>query len=402
MSEPDIDDRMGSKAESVYEADPVLRLSGVDLPDSPVEPMSARERVYFAKVCDSYLARRTNVHLELVQAWTALRAEFIADSLFGCVRPASTHKTVAEIEALALLLRVTCCRCDQPVWRGYHVDLRMALINFLRIKAYVRALPDWENCVSDILFNLFDRRLDAKAVLPLTDSGVSGRVVELGTPKFWRYNPVYYFVSWLNKVAVHFISDDRGRPGHRPEHNLPLDDGLICVVPADIHVEDEAIDSASANPERERLFERLGRELNSVGLHPSFIEANIRALVAWQQEAEAKARAPGEAEKIRTETLARVFSLQEMNAGWQNHKQILDSTNLRIENELGSEYELKRYDEQKLFWWCADLFMLYCMEACGADVSLLDIYLKRLRPKDRDCPRDAAVRRRMASFLKTL
>ena len=218
-------------------------------------------------------------------------------------------------------------------------------------------------------------------------------------PKFWKYNPTYYFASWLNKVAVHFMSDDRGRPGHRPEHNLPLDDGLINAVPSDVRVEDEAIDGASSNPEREQLLEKLGRELNSMGLHPSFIEANIRALVAAQREAEAKAHAPGEVEKIRTETLSRVFGLQEMNSGWQNHKQVIDSTNMRIENELGSLYELKRYDEQKLFWWCTDLFILYCMEVCGADLSLLDIYLKRLRPKDRDCPRDAAVRKRMASFL---
>ena len=152
MSEFVIDDKAGSKAVYVYEADPVLRMSGVDLPESPLEPMCVLERAYFAKVCDSYLARRTNVRLELVQAWTALRAEFLSDSVFSCAQPASAHKTVAEIEALALLLRVCCCRCEQPPWRGYHVELRLALIYFLRSKAYIKSLPDWENCVAEILF----------------------------------------------------------------------------------------------------------------------------------------------------------------------------------------------------------------------------------------------------------
>ena len=386
---------------NVYDADPVLRLGGIAPPDPPAEPLDAREREYFVRVCDALLAMRPKVHGELREAWSALRGEFLADSPFGS-RPPSAKKTMAEIEALALIVRVSCCRCGHPIWAGYHAELRMALMHSLAPKARAMGLADWEDCVADLMVGLFDVRLGVKDVLNPEDPDGSRRAAGAGTPRFWRYNPAYYFTSWLNRVAVRFMIDASQKPSNRPGRNLPLDDGLMDVIPMDGSVEEEALVGASKNPERDGLLFGLSRELNSLGLHPKFIEANIRALVKRQQKSLETAESPGEAERIRAGTQAKRLALEELNAGWQNHTQVIDGANARIESELGRGYGIKRYDEQKLFWGCADQFILHCVEACGADVSLLDIYLKRLRPKDRDCPRDPEVRRRMEPLLKAL
>jgi hypothetical protein len=42
----------------VYGADPVLRLCGITPPDPPAEPMDPREREYFVRVGDAFLAMR--------------------------------------------------------------------------------------------------------------------------------------------------------------------------------------------------------------------------------------------------------------------------------------------------------------------------------------------------------
>jgi hypothetical protein len=309
---------------------------------------------------------------------------------------------MAEIEALALIVRVSCCRCGHPIWAGYHAELRLALFHHLAPMARKMGLRDWEDCVADLMVALFDARLGAKDLLNPADPGGSRRAARKGTPKFWRYNPSYYFTRWLNRVAVRFMIDVNKKPMNRPDRNLALDDGLMGVIPEDGSVEEEAIASASKDLERDGLLMALSLELNSLGLHPKFIEANIRALVTRRQKDQEAAGSAAVAEKIRAGTQAKRLVLEELNAGWQNHTQVIDGANARIESELGRGFGIKRYDEQKLFWGCADQFILHLVEACGADVSLLDIYLKRLRPKDKDCPRDPEVKRRMEPLLRAL
>jgi len=392
-------DGASAEAVSVYDADPVLRLSGIAPPDPPAEPMDAREREYFVRVGDALFARRTKVREGSREAWSALRAEFLTDSPFR-ENPPSAKKTMEEIEALALIVRVSCCRCGHPIWVGYHAELRLALFHHLGPKARAQGILDWENCVADLMVALFDARLGEKHILNLEDPAESRRIVEEGTPKFWRYNPSYYFSSWLNRVAVNFMIDVGKKAANRPSRNLPLGDDQMRAIPAGDHVEGEVIGRASENPERDRLLSELARGLNSMGLHPKFIEANIRALIRRRQQELAAAESPGDADRIRARTQAKLFVLNELNAGWREHEEVIRSANAHIDSELGRAYAVKTYCERKLYWRCADLFILHCLEACGADVSLLGAYMRRRQ--DDEYPMDRDVRQRMKPFLRLM
>jgi len=140
---------------------------------------------------------------------------------------------------------------------------------------------------------------------------------------------------------VNFMIDVGKKAANRPSRNLPLGDDQMRAIPAGDHVEGEVIGRASENPERDRLLSELARGLNSMGLHPKFIEANIRALIRRRQQELAAAESPGDADRIRARTQAKLFVLNELNAGWREHEEVIRSANAHIDSELGRAYAVK-------------------------------------------------------------
>jgi hypothetical protein len=387
-----------SMAASVYELDPVLVNAGIRMPDLSTEPMSPKERDYFAQVVDYYLEHRPTAeeeleqarlkhrgkHLppllieedELKQAWEALRKEFVNDTALGSAKPPTLHLKKGELEALALLLRVISCRFGHPVWYGYCVALRMALYTTLVGKAR-RILRDPENAAEDYLYKLLLRSLDPKDLPLPADPAKRKKAIRRSTPILWDYNPSEKFLRYFYMTTKNHLIDIYRKKG-----------GIWAFDPFNSERHGRVSgDSSLMDTELARL-------------HPDVLDEKILALRDEHQQEALKLMLPHKIKAHYIKTEIQVIALEEMKMGWQSHLEVMRRANKRIKNKFGPQYELTDHYEKKLYWICLDQTILRYIEKHGADLSFGHIYLELSDERNEDFKMDPKVRARMELLLE--
>ncbi len=370
----------------MYWKDPVLRICVESSPEA-AEPMDAEERQYFACVADAYFDLRMRPTPEFAQAWQALRAEFLDDALFPCEKPPTPRRTAAQIEALALLLRVTCVRHRTAIWRGYYVELAMALRIWFHGKARARGLQAFEDGAQELLGALFLGKTGKPPVLPMEQPEQARQLAQKAMPLFWRFDPRYYFQKWMDRVANNYFTDLGRKEQRERNRTLSFSEAWMAFIPDKASTEGDALRHIGRQEEDERgrrLMEQAKR-LNSIGLNPEFVQLNIQRLLEGATAGDAKAE-------------LQLAYLQALAEEPENRTRARE----RAERDAGGKVKLGMYQQEKLYYQCVDAFLLFCVEHCEADPALLAHYLRRIRPSDKDCPREAEVKRRMQRQLERL
>ncbi len=395
-----------------YRSDPVLAACPKKPPDRQLEAMCEEERAYFAEVGDYYYGLRVNPWPLFAEAWARVRGTFLDGAVLE-PRPENPDKEwlIAEREALALLLRVTVCRCDTPEWMALYGAMQENMAGYAEAMARKLGLADVDEAVA----RFFQRHFEQGRHLPAEIGGnadVLSWLMRFSPPGFWKYLPSGYYSAYLDFVLPHRLIDIRRSEEAKRRRETLMTEHIQAVIAAQNDVEADAFAMADQQMiQMEHLFEEITEEMNGLRVNPEFVRMCVREIKAKCAEDERGLRAKsGEkangqvdeaVRKLRKKANAKIIVYHELLAEHQHFTDVLREANVKAQQRIGGDAKITQYTMYKMYFCAMDLFVLEAIDR-GFPKTLLKFYLQHVRHRDHDAPREKGVKARMNELMEQL